>query len=434
MSEQPYDEYCREILDPDKHFEKSEALDDIKVLDITNYILGPEISQYLALFGAEVIKVEWPAGDAFRNLGPYGPNQTVKTVDGKSSTGLVYLDHAANKHHIALDLHSEKAKEIIRGLVAKVDILVENFRPGTFDKLGIGYRELKEINPRLIYVWAGGWGQWGPYKDRPSYDPVGQCASGLVAITSNEMGGPPTKAGYWLCDHVGAYHGVIGVLTALWDRQKTGEGQMVEVCQNEAGMRMLDYRFMEAARLQGDHEPLAEGNWEFCAAPYGFVHCKDGLLWIGMAAWRLFTDVMKTIGKTHLIEELGLKTAFDLSAMDVQKRIYAEIEEVTMEKTVEEAEKFFMDAGIPTSRIFTPWDCINDPSYIERKTLYDFDCPNYGKLKVTQPHPRLSKTPGRIKWVAQPIGHETYEILEKYLGYTKEDVDKLIAEGISVVK
>ena len=159
MSDKPYEAYCRELFDPGKHFEKPEALDDIRVLDITNYILGPEVPQYLALFGAEVIKVEWPRGEAFRYIGPYGCAK-VKSVQG-IETGLAYLDHAANKHHISLDLHSEKAREIIKKLVAKVDVLVENFRPGTFEKLGIGYRDLKKINPGLIYVWEGGWGQWG---------------------------------------------------------------------------------------------------------------------------------------------------------------------------------------------------------------------------------------------------------------------------------
>ena len=432
MSDKPYDAYCRELFDPDKHFEKPEALDDIKVLDITNYILGPEVPQYLAMFGAEVIKVEWPRGESFRYIGPYGCAK-VKSVQG-IETGLTYLDHATNKHHISLDLHSEKAREIIKKLVAKVDVLVENFRPGTFEKLGIGYRDLKEINPGLIYVWEGGWGQWGKYKDRPSYDPVGQCASGIVAITSNKLGGEPTKAGFWLCDHVGAYHGVIGVMMALWHKKKTGEGQLLEVTQNEAGMRMLDYRFMEANILKRDHEPLAEGPWEFCIAPYGFVHCKDGLLWVGMAAWRLFTDVMKAVNRSDLIDQLGLKSMFDLGPMEVQEKIYGAIEDVTKKMTVIEAEKMFMANGVPCSRILSPWDCINDENYQDRKTLFEFDCPHYGKQMATQPQPRLSRTPGRIKWLAQPIGYETFEVLNKYLGYTRKDVQKLIDEGVSVIQ
>jgi len=432
MSEKPYDAYCRELFDPDKHFEKPEALDDIKVLDITNYILGPEVPQYLAMFGAEVIKVEWPRGEAFRYIGPYGCAK-VKSVQG-IETGLTYLDHATNKHHISLDLHSEKARNIIKKLVAKVDVLVENFRPGTFEKLGIGYRTLKEINPSLIYVWEGGWGQWGKYKDRPSYDPVGQCASGMAAITSNKLGGEPTKAGFWLCDHAGSYHGVIGVLVALWHKKKTGEGQMIEVTQNEAGMRMLDYRFMEAYILQRDHEPLTEGPWEFCLAPYGFIHCKDGMLWVGMAAWRLFIDIMKAVNASHLVDQLGLKSMFDLGPIEVQEKIYGAIEDVTKKMTVVEAEKLFMSHGVPCSRILTPWDCINDENYKDRKALFEFDCPQYGKQMALQPQPRLSRTPGRMKWMAQPIGYETFEILNKYLGYSRKQVQKLIDEGVSIIQ
>ena len=432
MSEKSYEEFCREQFDPDKHNEKPEALNDIKVLDITNYIMGPEVPQYLAMFGAEVIKVEWPMGEAFRHVGPHGCAK-VKSTNG-TETGLSYLPWATNKHHIALDLHSEKAREIIKKLVAKVDILVENFRPGTFEKLGLGYRVLKEINPSLIYVWEGGWGQWGKYKDRPSYDPVGQCASGIAAITSNKWGGEPTKAGFLLCDHTGAYHGVIGVLIALWHRKKTGEGQMLEVTQNEAAMRMLDARFMEAYLLQRDHEPLSAGPWSFAAAPYGFINCKDGKLWVGAAAWRLFTDIMKAVKRSDLIDQLGLKSTFDTVAPEVQEKIYGAIEEVTKKMTVIEAEQMFMDCGIPCSRILTPWDCINDKNYKDRKTLFEFDCPHYGKHLATQPQPRLSRTPGRIKWLAQPIGYETFEILNKYLGYSKEDVQQLIDEGVSVIQ
>jgi len=433
---QSYTDYCREMFDPDKHFEKPEALDDVKVLDVTNYILGPYVPCYLAEFGAEVIKVELPTGDAFRHVGRPGYITTVDAADGKSKSGIGYLSYAHNKHHISLDLRKERGREVLKSLIAKVDVLVENFRPGTFHEWGLDYRDLKKINPGLIYVWEGGWGQWGQWSNRPSFDPVGQASSGMMSLTSGTMGGPPTKAGYWLCDVAGAMHGVIGVMMALWHKKKTGEGQMLEVTQNEAGMRFLDYQFDLAGLLGKNPEPLTEGPWDWAVSPYGLVKCKDGLIWLAAIGTgpRPFETLMKAIGREDMIEKIPHQSLSQTAPLDVQKQIYEAVESYTTRHTIAEVEDLCIKNGLPCSRIMTPWDCLNNPHYQERKTLYWFDDPYYGKHVVMQPQPRLSRTPGRVRTIAQPIGHETFEVLNKYLGFTRADVQKLIDEGVSVIK
>jgi crotonobetainyl-CoA:carnitine CoA-transferase CaiB-like acyl-CoA transferase len=434
--EQSYSDFCREIFNPDRHFEKPEALDDIKVLDISNYILGPYVPNYLAEFGAEVIKVEGPMGDAFRYVGRPGYITTVDAIDGKSKSGIGYLSYSHNKHHICLDLRKERGREILRNLVPKVDVLVENFRPGTFSKWGLDYRDLKKLNPGLIYAWEGGWGQWGQWSNRPSFDPVGQASSGMMSLTSGETGGPPTKAGYWLCDVAGAMHGVIGVMVALWHRKKTGEGQMIEVTQNEAGMRFLDYQFDLAGLLGKNPDPLTEGPLDWAVSPYGLVKCKDGVIWLAAIGTgpRPFETLMKAIGREDMIDKIPHQNISQTAPLDIQKKVYAAVESFTLKHSVEEVENLCIKAGLPCSRILTPWDCLNNLHYQERKTLYWFDDPYYGKHVVIQPQPRLSRTPGRVKTIAQPIGRETFEILNKYLGYTRADVQKLVDEGVSVIQ
>lgn len=433
---QSYGDYCQEMFNPDKHFEKPEALGDIKVLDVTNYILGPYVPNYLAEFGAEVIKVEGPMGDVFRYVGRPGYITNVETVDGNSKCGIGYLSYSHNKRHISLDLRKEKGREILKSLISKVDVLVENFRPGTFSKWGLDYRDLKEINPGLIYCWEGGWGQWGQWSDRPSFDPVGQASSGMMSLTSGTTGGPPTKAGYWLCDVAGTLHGVIGIMVALWHRKKTGEGQMIEVTQNEAGMRFLDYQFDLVGLLGKNPEPLAEGPLDWALSPYGLIRCKDGQMWMAAAGAgkRPFETLMNAIGREDMIDKIPHNSIADTAPLDIQKQIYEAIESFSTNHTVEEMENLLVEIGLPCSRILTPWDCLNLPHYQERKTLYWHDCPHYGKHVVIQPQPRLSRTPGRIKTIAQPIGRETFEVLNQYLGYSRADVQELVNEGISVIQ
>lgn len=211
---------------------------------------------------------------------------------------------------------------------------------------------------------------------------------------------------------------------------------MVEVTQNEAGMRFLDYQFDLVGLLGKNPEPLAEGPLDWALSPYGLVRCKDGQIWLAAAGAspRPFETLMTVIGREDLIDKIPHQRISDTAPLDVQKVVYEAIESFTMKRTVEEVEHLLVEAGLPCSRILTPWDCLNSPHYQERKTLYWYDDPYYGKHVVIQPQPRLSRTPGRIKTIAQPIGRETFEVLNEYLGYTRADVQKLIDEGVSVIQ
>lgn len=426
----PFKDYCAEVFDPDKVWEKPEALEGIRVIDMTQYILGPLTSALLAEMGAEVIKIEHPMGDPFRRITPFHP-ETKEPVLLKGE-GLGYLENARNKYHITLDFHKEKAREIYKKLVTKSDVVVENFRPGTFDRWGIGYRDLAKINPRLIYLWEGGFGQWGPWSERPSFDPVGQAMSGYMWITGfpEEEGGMPTKSGIYLCDVMGGAFGAFAVMVALFYRERTGKGQFIENSQHDCIMRVMGSVWLEKGITGKGRSRF--GNWDVTSCVYGFVKCKDGLFEVTAPTDRLWEMFCRCIGREDLLEDPRLKTVLDRLKPENQKYIYGVIEDWAKDKTRDEIEEIFTSfkPAIPGGPVLSIDEVVEVEHYKLRKSIREVDDPYYGKLLVAGIPTLYSETPGRIKWQAKPIGADNEYIFRKYLGYTKEDLAKLKEEGV----
>src|SRR5262249_19635761 len=240
MASPPDEEYFRwtaELFDRAKVFDKPDALAGIRVLELTTLILGPSTADFLGEFGAEVIKVELPpAGDTMRYVTPRG------TFWQNASLGFFPENHS--KYHVGIDLHKEEGKGLFKQLAARADVFVENFRAGTLDRWGIGYRDLSALNPRLVYVANSGFGQWGPFAlGRASYDAVAQTVSGMIGITGFP-GRPPITCGIFLGDWFGAMLAATAALVALHHRRRTGQGQLIDYAQSEGLIRSLDWTWL----------------------------------------------------------------------------------------------------------------------------------------------------------------------------------------------
>ncbi|PWB67568.1 MAG: hypothetical protein C3F14_01815, partial [Deltaproteobacteria bacterium] len=244
--------------------DKPESLDGIRVLDCTaNMNIGHWCSSHFSELGAEVIMVEPPGGDPTRQLTPFGRQEYMFEAKNGEKCGARFLAEARNKFSVTLNLETEEGRALLKKIIPQVDILIENAPPGHYDKLGIGYRQLSEINPRLVYLWVGQRGQWGPLKDDPgNLDPTAQCSMGFVHGTGAPVafGGTPTRSGWWLCDQVGGTFAAIGAMAALYAREKfLGHGQFVECTGAEAVIRIIDYNWGWNG-MDGSVRPRY-GNW-----------------------------------------------------------------------------------------------------------------------------------------------------------------------------
>ena len=261
-------------------------LEGIRVLDLTNVLSGPFATLHLALLGAEVVKIENPKdGDLARKLG------NVPKLN-RELMGTSFLAQNANKKSVTLNLKTEKGSEIFRRLLPTADVLVENFRPGVMERLGLSYEALAKVNPRLVYAAISGFGQTGPDAEKPAYDQIIQGLSGTMAVNGDERLNP-LRAGFPVCDTVGGLNAAFAIMAALYHRERTGEGQMIDVALLDSIMPLMGW--VAANLLIGGEPPALLGNDNFTAAPSGTFATKDG--WINIAAnkqeqWEAVADVL----------------------------------------------------------------------------------------------------------------------------------------------
>ena len=249
--------------------------------------------------GAEVIMVEPPGGDPLRKLTPFGREEYMFTSKDGEKCGARFLSEARNKLSVTLNVETDEGRNLLKAIIPQVDILIENAAPGHYDSLGIGYRQLSEINPRLVYLWVGQRGQWGPLKDQPgAMDPVAQCSMGFTHGTGAPVsfGGTPTRSGWWLCDQVGGTFAAIGVMAALYAREKfLGRGQFVECTGAEGVIRIIDYNWAWNG-MDGSVRPRY-GNWDLAINIYAVNPCADGQIMVGGGHDRLWFRIWKAAGK-----------------------------------------------------------------------------------------------------------------------------------------
>ena len=298
-----YPLFLESICRQEHNFEKPEALARIRVLDCTtSMMIGHWCSSQLSELGAEVIQVEPPGGDPLRKLTPFGRKEYMfKDKESGEECGAQFLHEMRNKFSVTLNLETEEGRELLKQLAGQVDVIIENAPPGQWDSWGIGYRQLRELNPRLIYCWVGQRGQWGPLKDKPGMlDPVAQSACGFVHGTGDpkEFGGQPTRSALWMADHVGGSSAAMGILAALLYRENvSGEGQFVEATSAEAIIRILDYSWAWYS-MDGSIRPRF-GNWDLAINIYAVNPCKDGYMMVGGGHDRLWYRIWRTVGDAN---------------------------------------------------------------------------------------------------------------------------------------
>lgn len=393
-----------------------QALENLVVLDLTRVLAGPYATMILADMGAEVIKIEIPGkGDDTRSYAPF-----------QNDESMYFANFNRNKQGITLNLKSEKGKAIFRSLVKQADIVVENFRPGVMEKLGLGYDDLKKINDRLIYASVSGFGSYGPYADRAGYDIISQAMGGLMSITGQPMDAP-TRAGNAMGDILGGLNLTIGILAAVHARSITGEGQKVDVALVDCVVSSLEAAFQRY--FKSKEIPPRMGNRYAAVAPYDSYRAKDGYYVLGCGNQKFYEILCRDILKQpQLIEHKLFLTLQDRVLHHEELTPY--IEAWSMKYTVEEAVNLLMSYGLPAAPIYDLKQISEDPHIAQaREMLVELRHPVIGDMKVSGCPIKLMGTKPEIKTPAPTLGQDNIKVLEK-LGFSMVQIEELRREKI----
>lgn len=396
--------------------EQPQALEGIRVLDLTRVVAGPYGGSILGDFGADIIKIEVPGkGDDARGYGPY-----------RNGESMYFANLNRNKRGITLNLKTEKGKEIFRKLVAGADVLLENYRPGVMDKLGLGYEELKKINPRLIYAACSGFGSYGQYSQRPGYDIISQGMGGLMSVTG-ATGGAPTRSGNAMGDILGGMNMVMGVLLALHAREKTGLGQRVDVSLVDSVVASLEnayVRYFDSSEI-----PVRNGNAYASIAPYDTYQAKDGYVIIACGNQKLYEKFCHLIERDDMItDERFLTVPLRVKNNLIQK---AEIEKWTGTRNVDEIVSIILGAGIPAGPIYNVKQITQDKHIAQDREMFiETQHPVIGSMKVNGNPIKLMDMMPRITRTAPTLGQDNEYVLKEILEYTDNDVEAFAASGV----
>ena len=388
----------------------------VKVVELGTLIAGPLCARMLADFGAEVIKVEAPeGGDQIR--------QWRKMYDG---TSLWWYTQARNKKSITLNLRAAEGQDIVRKLAAKADIVVENFRPGALEKWGIGWPQLSAINPRLVMVRLSGFGQDGPYRDRPGFGVVAESMGGMRYVTGY-ADRPPVRLGISIGDSLAALHGVIGAMMALHHRNVNGgKGQYVDVALYEAVFNMMESLVPEYDVLGFKRERA--GNELPGITPSNTYATRDGkFVIIGANNDSIFKRLMAAIGRSDLAEDPTLGT--NAGRVPRTRELDTAIEAWTREHELDFVLAALERAEVPSGRVYDAEDIVNDMHYAARGMLEQWKLPDGKPMKIPGIVPKLSGTPGKTKWLGPTLGEHTSSVLAD-LGYSAAEQEALRQRGV----
>lgn len=394
--------------------DRSGPLAGVKVLELAQIMAGPTCGTLLADMGADVIKVEKiPGGDDSRR---YAEPQ----INGESAA---FMMLNRNKRSIALNLKTEGGREVLRRLVKDADVLFENYRKGTMEKLGVGFEELRKINPALIWCSISGYGQTGPYAERGGFDLIAQGVSGIMSITG-EPGGPPVKSGPPVTDINAGLLATIGIVSAYVHRLKTGEGQFVDTSLMEAGIQQTFWQ--SAIYFATGVSPRPTGSAHVLAAPYQAFPTADGWINIGGANQANWERIATLVGAPELITDARFATNSDRMAN--REELARLLGDHLKQRTTAEWLKDLDAAGIPAGPINDIAAMAADPQTLAREMVVELDHPKAGKTKALGLPIKFSETPGKIVSPAPMLGQHTREVLLS-VGYTDAEVDALAAEG-----
>jgi CoA:oxalate CoA-transferase len=389
----------------------------VRVLDLTNVLSGPFATMHLALLGAEVVKIENPVdGDLARKLGCV-PELNEKLM------GTSFLAQNANKKSVTLNLKDAEAKEIFRKLAKTADVVVENFRPGVMDRLGVGYAALREINPKIVFCAISGFGSTGPDAFKPAYDQIIQGLSGVMAVNGDERLNP-LRCGFPVCDTVGGLNAAFAIMAALYDRERTGEGQFIDVALIDAVMPLMGW--VAANLLIGNQQPELLGNDNFTAAPSGTFVTRDGYINIAANKQEQWEAVADGLGVPEL------KTDPRFQKRDARKKNRKELTPLLEEKLKERTTEYWVETlnakGVPSGAILSLEAALNQPQVRHRGTLGSVHAEGIGDLRLFNLTALFEKTPGKVEASPPRLGEHTEDILAG-VGYTKDEIAKLRQKG-----
>ena len=389
-------------------------LEGLRVLDFTRVLAGPLATALLADLGAEVIKVEPPQGDDYRAIGPM-----------RNGESALFTVMNRNKKSLVLDLKQAQAVALVHELVEQVDVVVENFRPGVAQRLGIGYEQLKARNPKLVYVSVSGFGQTGPYAERPAYDVIVQAMSGIMEATG-DPDGPPTLVGEAISDVVAGLFASWAILAAVHQTQRTGLGQQVDVAMFDTTLSFLvtsmsRYLFTGTpARRVGNRHPLS--------APFGVFKAKDGHFALAVLNLKLFKALTKAIGQPALGGDESLATDELRSAREPELR--AAIEGWAAKHNIEEVVALIEQAGVPVAPIWDIGQALASPQAVARNLLQPVDDARLPGLRLPVQPVRFGGAPPSQPTRAPALGEHTHDLLSTLLGLSVDRLAELKAAGV----
>ena len=389
-------------------------LEGIRVLDCTQFMAGPYCTLLLADMGADVVKVERPGvGDETRHQEP--------TINGVAAP---FLMINRNKRSLALDLKTPEGQETFRRLVPGFDVVVENYRPGTLERLGLGYKDLKPLNPSLIYCSISGFGQTGPYRHRGGFDLVAQGMSGIMSVTGIPDG-PPVKVGVPITDLAAGTYGANGIMAAYIHRLKTGQGQQVDTSLLEAGVALT---FWETGILWATGQPPGPmGSAHRISAPYQALRCQDKLITIGAANQANWERLCRAIGREELLADPRFLR--DPLRRQHYQELAEELEATLAKKPVAHWLARLEEAQVPSGPHNNMAEVYSDPHIQARDMVVELSHPTAGRIKSIGIPVKLSETPASIRRAAPLLGQHSEEVLRES-DFTAEEVARLVSTGI----
>jgi len=390
------------------------ALDGIKVIELAQIMAGPTCGMLLADMGADVIKVEkLPGGDDTRSY-------SEPSINGESAA---FMMLNRNKRGIAVNLKTAGGLEVVKRLLADADVVTENYRKGTLEKLGLGYDVLEKLNPRLIYCAVSGYGRTGPYADKGGFDLIAQGFSGLMSITG-EPGGAPVKSGTPIADINAGIFAALGIVSALLARERTGRGQVVETSLMEAGIQQTYWQ--SAIYFATGVNPQPSGSAHILTAPYQAFPTADGWINIGGANQANWERIVKVIGHPELAADQRFRTNGDrMRNLEVLTPLIAE---ALRARPSAEWVRDFEAAGVPVGPVNKIGDMLADPQVKAREMVVEVDHPKAGRVKALGHPVKFSQTPASITRAAPMLGEHTREVLQA-IGYSGAEVTRLAGEG-----
>jgi crotonobetainyl-CoA:carnitine CoA-transferase CaiB-like acyl-CoA transferase len=400
----------------------SSALSDVKVLDFSHLLAGPFATQTLGDYGAEVYKIERiHVGDDFRRWNFFN-----KKVGNYSSAS--YMAWNRNKRSIALDIRKPEAKKIIYKMAESCDIVIQNFRPGVMAKRGYGYEDFKKINSKIIYCSGSGYGESGPYVNKPGQDLLLQGLTGLAKNTGRSSY-PPTQLGAGIADQLGSLNMVIGILSALHYRNQTGKGQEIKVDLLSVLLQHQLQEFVAVLNLNQEFERPDSGvGHPGSGAPYGIYKTKDDYITIAVAS---LEDLSEILGDQELKKYSQGPSGAMGSDLQITKRdeIFHYIENLTKKHTTEFLDKKLSEKGCWSAPLKTHKEVFDDPQVKHMNMFSTFNHPKYGNVKTVSPAVKMSETPTKISKPVPMIGEHGYEILKEF-GYSEDEIKNFIKDEI----